>query len=213
MLAKTSRLTIFVLACGACAHMTGAIIYNESVSGDLSNSGLTPTGLTVANGSNQVFGTTGAGTAGVDRDYFTFTVPAGLQLASITLLPGTMVGGASSFIGVEAGNQVTLPTNATVANGLLGWDHYTTSEINTNILATLAIPANGSSGFTPPLGAGSYSFWVQDFNAGPLAYGFDFNVAAAAVPEPGAGWLLVAGLLLAGPLVAIAARQRDQSVP
>ena len=199
MLKTTVTPTIFFLACGAWSQLTGAVIYNEGVSGDLSNSGLTPTVVTVASGSNQVFGTTGTGNAGVDRDYFTFTVPAGSQLSSITLLPGTTVGGAFSFIGVEAGNQVTLPTNAAVANGLLGWDHYSAAEINTNILATMAVPANGSSGFTPPLGAGSYAFWVQDFNAGPLAYGFDFNVtAAAAVPEPGTGWIFLAGLAFVG---------------
>jgi hypothetical protein len=208
---KTARLGIFVLACGIWTQMAGAVMYNESVSGDLSNSGLTPSALTVASGSNQVLGTTGAGAAGVDRDYFTFTVPAGLQLASITLLPGTSVGGAFSFIGMEAGNQVTLATNVAVANGLLGWDHYSAAEINTNILATMAVPANGSSGFTPPLGAGSYAFWIQDFNAGPLAYGFDFNItAAAAVPEPAVGWLLLAGLAFVG---VVMDRKFRQSVP
>jgi hypothetical protein len=191
--------------------VAGAVIYNESVSGDLSNSGLTPTALTVAGGSNQVLGTTGTGAAGVDRDYFTFTVPAGLQLASITLLPGTAVGGAFSFIGMEAGNQLTLATNVAVANGLLGWDHYSAAEINTNILATMAVPANGSSGFTPPLGAGSYAFWIQDFNAGPLAYGFDFNIAAAAaVPEPAASWIFLAGLAFVG---VVMGRKFRQSVP
>jgi PEP-CTERM motif len=208
---KTARLAIFVLVCGVGTHMAGAVIYNESVSGDLSNSGLTPTVMTVASGSNQVLGTTGTGVTGVDRDYFTFNVPAGLQLASITLLPGTSIGGAFSFIGMEAGNQVTLATNVAVANGLLGWDHYSAAEINTNILATMAVPANGSSGFTSPLGAGSYAFWVQDFNTGPLAYGFDFNVtAAAAVPEPGTGWIFLVGFTFVG---VVMGRKLRQSVP
>jgi hypothetical protein len=75
----------------------GNVIYDESVSGDLSNSGPAPTPLTVSLGSNQVFGTTGKSTTGViDRDYFTFTVPKGLFLSAITLLPGTETLGPSA---------------------------------------------------------------------------------------------------------------------
>ena len=197
----------FLIVLATCGGLSGAVIYNESVSGDLSNSGLAPTAVTVASGSNQLFGTTGVGSSGVDRDYFTFTVPAGLQLVSITLLPGTVVGGATSFIGIEAGNQVTLPTNSATATGLLGWWHYSTADINTDLLAKMAVPSTGSSGFTPPLGAGSYAFWVQDFNAGPLAYGFDFSLTAT--PEP-ATWLIVLGGV--GLIGAAARRRRYQSV-
>jgi hypothetical protein len=45
----------------------------------------------------------------------------------------------------------------------------------------MAVPNNGSSGFTT-IGAGIYSIWIQDFNAGTFTYGFDFAVTA--VPEP-----------------------------
>ncbi len=56
----------------AAAH--GDTVYNESISGDLSNSGLAPTLLAFRLGNNDVFGTTGKCAAGViDRDYFTFT--------------------------------------------------------------------------------------------------------------------------------------------
>jgi len=171
------------------------VIYNESISGDFANSGLTPTGgLVAAAGSNQIFGTTG-NTGTLDRDYFTVTIPTGLQLNAITVLPGTTAGNIS-FIGMQAGNQVTLPTNASTATGLLGWWHYGPSDINDNLLPPMSTPANGSSGFTIPLGAGNYSFWIQDFTPGTFTYGFDFAVAAA--PEPATWGFMVAALTMFG---------------
>jgi hypothetical protein len=79
-------------------------------------------------------------------------------LGSITELPGTQVGGALSFIGMEAGPQVTVSPDATTAAGLLGWAHYGPADINTNILPAMGIPAEGSSGFTAPLGQDSTHF-------------------------------------------------------
>src|SRR5436305_3436274 len=98
----------------------GATIYTESVQGDFSNSGSTPTSLTLELGSNQIFGTTGLGGSGLDRDYFTITIAPNQALTGLMVLPGTTAGGVS-FIGLQAGPQVTLPTNASTAAGLLGW--------------------------------------------------------------------------------------------
>lgn len=187
------KLALAFVGC-ACGLLTppalGALSYDESISGDLSNSGLSPTLVSVAEGQNQVFGTTGRGTGGVDRDYFTFTVPTGLQITSIVVLPGTTTGDSLAFIGVQSGNQVTLPPNATEASGLLGWKHY--NAANGNILSDLSIPAQGSTGFVPPLGAGTFAFWVQEFSAGTFSYGFDFSLEPApvvSVPDSGPGLL------------------------
>jgi hypothetical protein len=190
------RLAILSLAAGMFCIARGAIIYNEAVSGDLSNSGLAPTPVAVSLGSNQILGTTGRTGTVVDRDYFTFTIPFGMELMSIVELAGTTTGGPVSFIGLQAGNQVTLPTDATTATGLLGWWHYSTADINTDILSKMAIPVNGSSGFTPPLPAGTYAVWIQDFAAGTFDYGFDLHVTTT--PEPRtAGTTLVALAALA----------------
>src|SRR5271156_4542467 len=130
------RMSIFLLAgvflYGTAAH--GDTIYNESVSGDLSNNGLAPTLLTVSLGLNDLFGTTGKTGTVVDRDYFTFTVPQGMYLTAITVLPGTETLGPNgdSFLGIESGPQVTVLPNATTAAGLLGWFHYGTGDIGLN---------------------------------------------------------------------------------
>jgi len=179
---------------GASFSARSATVYDEAASGDLSNSGLTPTQITVANGSNQIFGTTGRGTAGIDRDYFTFSVPTGFDLSSLMVLPGTTSGGLS-FIGLQAGNQVTLATNPTDATGLLGWWLYGPGDINTDLLPEMAVTAQGSSGFSVPLAAGNYSIWVQDFNRGSFSYGFDLAVAPAApTPEPSTYGLALSAL-------------------
>lgn len=173
---------------------TAQIAYNEAISGDLSSNGLIPTIIAVHAGSNTVFGTTGRVGATIDRDYFTFAVPPGLALTAVLELPGTVSGGVS-FFGLQAGPQVTLPVTTTVANGLLGWDHYASTVVSTDIFPILQIPLTGSSGFSGPLGAGNYSVWIQDFSAGNFAYGFDFRLSTA-VPEPSTYALMGGALLL-----------------
>lgn len=190
-----------VLLAGAFLYGTAAhgdnIIWNEGTAGDLSNSGLAPTALTVSFGDNDVFGTTGkdATTGMIDRDYFTFTVPQGGYLTAITVLPGTTTLGAmsASFIGVESGPTVTVLTNATTAAGLLGWDHYTTmdpDDTGVNILPQIGMGA-GATDFTGPLPAGQYSFWVQEASVGSVNYGFDFTIAT---PEPASWTMMLTGL-------------------
>jgi hypothetical protein len=154
--------------------------------------------VSVALGSNSIFGTTGAGINGIDLDYLTITVLPGLQLSSIVLLPGTVNGGLFSFIGVQAGNQVTVSPSALDATGLLGWWHYNTAtDINTDILGEMGIPAMGSTGFTPPLGPGDYSFWIQERGPGVYPYGFDFVLeSSVSAPEPGTSPALLGGLLV-----------------
>lgn len=176
-----------LLAATLSLSASAAVVYDESVSGNASPSGLTPTVVLLAQGSNQILGTNGNATAASLRDYFAFTIPTGLMLTSLTLLDTNI--GNIGFIGLQAGNQITLPTNTATAAGLLGWWHYVLADKGTDILPHMAIAANGSSGFTVPLGAGTYALWIQDSSTGTFNYGFDLELQPT--PEP-ATWALTA---------------------
>ena len=178
-----------------CSGCFGATIYDESTMGDLSNNGLSPTFLNFSPGSNTVRGTTGQGTI-VDRDYLTFLVPQGFAVISLIELANTTVGAAVSFIGIEQGNALTVPTNAQTAAGLVGWTHYGATTTDTDLLPAMSLSSLGSSGFSGPLGPGTYSVWIQDGNVGTFSYGFDFRLAA--VPEPGTLGMVLGALALIG---------------
>ena len=179
-------------------------VYSESSNGDLSNDGLNPTPITLGAGSNDIVGTTGGATAPNTRDYFTVFVPSNLRLVSLIERAGTQAGNVG-FLGVESGTQVTLPTNTTSAAGLLGWIHYPPAATDTDILPTMAVAANGSSGFVPPLGAGNYAFWLQDSSPGTFAY--DFSIVLASVPEPSVFALMIGGIVALWPVIRRRARQ------
>lgn len=182
-----------LLALGVSAAAGAVTVYDESVNGDLADVGTSATSVAVGAGSNRVLGTTGKTLGVIDRDYFTVTIAPGWQLSSITLLPGTGVNGSLSFLGMQAGTQVTVDPTSGSATGLLGWVHYSTADINTDLLPAIGTGA-GASGFTPPLPAGSYAFWVQDTGTGKVDYGFDLGITA--VPEPASAATLLAGLAL-----------------
>lgn len=179
-----SALTI-TMACTA-SYATNAAMWAEPAGGDLfSNDGLNPTLIALDGGVNTIRGTTGF-TAIVDRDYFYFTLSAGQQLDSIFLRPVTEVGSQVSFIGVQSGNQVTVnPTGGNPA-GLLGYALYGLNQVDTNILDDIGnnMLHPGTTGFTGPLGPGTYAFWVQDTAFGTFNYNYEFNVSGDPIPTP-----------------------------
>ena len=182
-----------VVALAALAMSQGAgaatLRWDEAINGDLSNSGLAPTLLSLTGGSNEILGSTGDGGLGVDRDYFNFTLAAGQSLTSIRLLSNTFVSGSFSFIGIQAGPQLTVDPSGAGGQALLGWAHYSQNDIGSDLLSIIS-PGG-------PLGPGSYSVWVQD-TGGPATYGFDFSVAPAPVPLPPAVLLMASALLGTG---------------
>lgn len=194
----TRLIPSLLLSLACCGSALANIAYDEAVSGDFSNIGTSPTPITLALGSNQVLGTTGRTSGVIDRDYFSFTLPAGWQLDSIIVLPGTTSLGISklSFIGVQAGTQVTVNPTGNSPAGLLGYWHFGPNDIGGDILGVMGV-AQGAQGFEAPLPGASYAFWVQDSGTGVASYRLSFNVSA--VPEPSAWALLAAGLLLLRP--------------
>ena len=187
-----SRTLLFFCAGLAAGIARAGSIYHESLSGDFSGDRLNPTMVNFSAGHNEVHGTTGA-QATTDRDYFTFVVPNGLALTNLMVLGNTAHGNNRAFIGIQAGPQVTVPTNAATAAGLLGYHHYRSADIGTDILPLIAEAKNGASGFPSILGPGTYSVWIQEVATGVFPYHLDFVLS----PEPGT-WALMAGGLAAG---------------
>ena len=182
-----------ILAIAASTASQAATVWNESVSGDFSNLGTAPTLLSVGVGPNLIIGTTGRINGVVDRDYFSFTVPAGQQLDTLTVMPGTTALGVSalSFIAIQSGGQVTVNPAGGSPAGLMGYWHFGENDIGSDILGVMGT-SPGASGFITPLPAGRYAFWIQDTGTGTASYRLEFGVIA--VPEPAAALLLLAGL-------------------
>lgn len=155
-----------------------AVTWNEAVDGDLSNTPGSPTNLGVfAIGSHTVTMTSAFG----DQDDFTFSVPADAQLSA--MINSFYDSGSLddvSFVSINAGS--TIPNQGMAPGNLLGYAHFGpgTTVIGADLLPVMAV-SDDAIGFTPPLGAGSYSIWSQQ--AGPSStYTFVFDVTA--VPEP-----------------------------
>jgi len=170
-------------------------VYNESSTGDLSNNRAAPTLLSFTAGQNYVFAQTGAVAGVTDRDYFTFVVPANFQLSSLTVVYSSLTAGNATFLGLQAGSQVTVDPAAPSAAPLLGYELVSPADIGVNILPAIAT-APDAAGFVPPLSAGQYSVWVQDSNVAPSLYDLRFEVSA--IPEPSAALLSLVGLTFVG---------------
>ena len=178
---------------------------------DLSNDRLSPTPVALDPGVNRVQGRMGYTGAVLDRDFFSTTIPAGFQLTALALGPDTQVGGCCSFIGLQQGPALTVEPDTIVSGAsLLGWHLYGSADIGTDILPRIGFPVD-RIGFSGPLPAGTYTWWIQELApSGPYTYQLDFQIAA--VPEPAA-----AGMALAGGLVlawsAFRQGRRDRGLP
>jgi hypothetical protein len=192
ILAKLRLCASLLLAIGI-AVPGAAFTIDETIDGDLSNDGLTPTLLVPSLGANDLAMTSGSPAGVVDRDYFRIDIALGQVLDSI-LLTAASVDGAVSFIGVQSGPVMTEPPIGTNVANLLGWHHFGSGDVGTDILAAIATGA-GSQGFVPPLGPGSYTFWAQDFGF-QASYLMRFHLSQ--VPEPRTVVLQLIGLVALG---------------
>jgi hypothetical protein len=183
------------IALAVASAASAATIWDEGVNGDLSNNRLAPTVLSVSPGSNTIIGSTVQG----NIDYFTFTVPVGYEFSALILSSFSSADDVA-FLAIQAGSTFTEPASGTVVGNLLGYTHIGTGALagtadpGTDILDELGAGV-GSIGFTPPLGAGAYTFWLQQTQPQVVGYGLDVVLTVAA-PEP-AG-LLLGALAIAG---------------
>lgn len=158
----------------------------ESVVGDFSNNGLSPNGFALdKNGANPLSGSSQGG----DKDYVTVTVQSGSWLTSLVLTSYVSNDGRA-FIGMMSGPQFTESSTSTNVANLMGYTHFGTGAGNVGgDLLTNMKAAPGAKGFSTPLGAGTYSFWIQQLGA-KTDYTMTFNT----VPEPGTLMALAAGV-------------------
>lgn len=217
---------MFALAASAAIMTSGAHATNFLETTDFSNDPAHPTilgsltlGSNLITGSINTYGSTTypngtpVGPHGEltnqDMDYVTFTVPTGDALTQFIVSNGTTIETTpridAIFLGLASGNQVNVNPSYTSAAGLLGWTLVRQAQLGTDILPAIGAstpsnfpPVPGATTFTPPLGAGTYTLWLYDGDAGAT---YSFNAVVGAVtslPEPGTWMQMIAGFGLAG---------------
>lgn len=185
------KLAAVVVVCAISAAANAQVLWDESVSGDASGDPLAPSDAGVMVLGSNVFTGTINTTAGDDpRDYITFVVPAGHSITQLTLLtfdPDNIAwthfdDGPTSII---PGSADTLLAGAHVAadtpDGTDLFGNYQTGSPN-----LLAGP-----GFSGPIGAGTYTFLIQQTSPILQSYSLDFVV----VPAPAFAPLAAIGAL------------------
>ena len=193
-----------VLSAFVAAAPAKAIIYNEATSGDLSDDKAAPTALTLTPGLNSIIGTVAGFPefGGTDpQDWVSFTIPAGYIMVSYVNakynapdsqgFTGFQFGSSFSGDEFDAGSYAGYAHFGTAAQNPDG-NPIASSTVGINLLPLMADPnfAPGTTGFTPPLGEGTYTFLIQQGD--PAITGYQFNIALRAVPELGSSLCLLA---------------------
>ena len=215
---KNSLFSAAVCALLAAAPAKATTIYNEAVSGDLSNDKAAPTALTLKPGFNSVIGTVAGFPqfGGTDpQDWVSFTIPTGFVMTSYV---NSKYGSTDDqgFTGFQLGSSFS--GDEFLAPSYAGYAHFGTaannpdgnpvssSTVGVNLLPLMADPsfAPGTTGFTPPLAAGTYTFLIQQGDPVTTGYRFNMTVRSVSVPESGSSLCLL-GM---GGLATLALRRR-----
>jgi hypothetical protein len=213
-----SPFTKILFSAAVCALLATApakaTIYDEAVSGDLSNDKAAPTALPLTPGFNSVSGTSsGFPPEGTDpQDWVSFTIPTGFVMISFVHFKYVSTDD-QGFTGFQSGSSFS--GDEFLAGSYAGYAHFGTeatnpdgtppaSTVGVNLLPLMADPnfAPGTTGFTPPLGAGTYTFLFQQGD--PVTTGYQFNMIVKSVPESGSTLCLL-GI---GGLAILALRRR-----
>lgn len=198
------RTLTLLLASGFAAPGLAVTAWDETAHGDLSGVAGAPTLLVFGSGSNTVSGS--IANPADTRDFLHFVIQPGFQLSALRLLSYDNLGtsapqdGNRGYHAIQNGVVGLVPAVGN-SNAFLGGDHLDPSAPGTDLLPQLG-GANrlAGTGFSGPLGAGSYVYVVQQTGAQLNGYSLDFVVTP--VPVPAALWLVTPALAL------MAARRR-----
>jgi hypothetical protein len=172
------------------SQSVAAVVWDEAVNGDMSNVPGTPTAIPVAPGTNSIV----ARMDGSDLDFFTITVPAGAAFSAM-YNPAYDSIDQVSFVAIGPGT--TLPSGVLTDDptGLIGYTHFGPGALDdgANLFDTMSVAQFGVPGFTPPLPAGSYAFWVQQ--ASPVDESYQLDLVITKVPEPACVGLVLVGVV------------------
>ena len=144
-----------------------ASLWNESTDGDLSDFGTTPTQLApLTLGSNTLSATFNAGSANPSPDYFTLDIPEGLALSQIILKDwqASPTFEDIAFFAVQSGSvfDFQVPADRSNANGLLGWTHLRSTQVNSNKVLTELATSN-----LPPAESGAAANYAAEAETYP----------------------------------------------
>lgn len=187
-----------VAVCAATVSLefeaTGAVVWDESVHGDLSGNGLLPSAIVMGVGTNSLSGSIQSG----DLDYLSVKVLPGHELSALLLQDYAGID-FTSFIAVQAGSTFTAAPPIPPVASLLGYSHFGPNapfgaRVGDDLMYTLGTAA-GAIGFSAPLPSGDYTFWLQQTGSA-TQYDFDFIV----VPEPASLLTALCGAAAAGAL-------------
>ncbi|MCX5650576.1 MAG: hypothetical protein NTU45_04190 [Planctomycetota bacterium] len=180
-LIAAAALSVFVTS----ATSASFVVFDEARDGDASDNRFAPTTVALGAGVNTIRGFSGQSpTPDVhDLDYITFTVAEGFRLDSF-VLQSASVGGAFSFVGLQAGPIVTIPADWTsIETPLLGWAHFGSADVGVDLLPVMSA-SPGSVGFSGPLAAGTYALWIMELDTSkPHTYSFGLGVTAVPAPS------------------------------
>ena len=169
---------LLILLSATAAFGQGTILWNEAINGPLANlaGSATPLGSFQV-GTNTVIGSaevipTGGGWLG-NNDYFTFSVPASLQVSQVNFSVDTL-------------------SWAWIGDGAYSAQYgFAIHPSNGDLLPQWVISV---------LSPGTYGMYISDDNLQtfPTAANYRLDFFVQAIPEPGTFWLVVAGAGLVG---------------
>src|SRR5262249_14502964 len=144
----------FALVLSFTMRAGAAVVWDESVNGDLSNDYQNPTPLTLATGVNSIIGSVSNETSPQDLDYFRIDVPAGRTLTAF-LLQRYVSFDDTAFIGMQSGPAFTFPAGEAVDHfdEILGYTHFGPGQgdVPPGVDLLSRMGQNGPIGFVPPL--------------------------------------------------------------